>query len=35
MEPKDMEVFLSYFADKAYKTKNFEDFQKNFIGKIK
>lgn len=34
-EPKDMEILLSFFADKAYKTKNFEEFQKSFVGKVK
>jgi thioredoxin-related protein len=34
-EPKDMEQLLSFFADKAYKTKSFEDFQKSFVGKVK
>jgi thioredoxin-related protein len=32
--PKDMEVLLSYFADKAYETQKWEDFQKNFKGKV-
>jgi thioredoxin-related protein len=32
--PKDMEILLSYFADKAYDTQSWEDFQKNFKGKI-
>ncbi len=31
---KDMEVLLSYFADKAYETQKWEDFQKNFKGKV-
>jgi thioredoxin-related protein len=34
-EPKDMEILLSYFADKAYKTKAFDEYQKSFIGKVK
>ena len=34
-EPKDMEVLLSFFADKAYDTQTFEDFQKSFQGKVK
>ena len=34
-EPKDMEVLLSFFADKAYTTQNFDDFQKSFQGKVK
>lgn len=33
-EPKDMEILLSYFADKAYTTQSFDDFQKSFKGKI-
>jgi thioredoxin-related protein len=32
---KDMEVLLSYFADKGYETQKWEDFQKSFVGKIK
>jgi thioredoxin-related protein len=34
-EAKDMEVLLSFFADKAYETQNWEDFQKSFTGKVK
>jgi thioredoxin-related protein len=34
-QPKEMEVLLSYFADKAYDTQKFEDYQKSFQGKIK
>ena len=34
-EPKDMEVLLSFFADKAYETQKWEDFQKSFQGKVK
>ena len=34
-EPKDMEVLLSYFADKNYETRKWEDFQKSFKGKVK
>jgi thioredoxin-related protein len=33
--PKEMEVLLSYFADKAYEKQNFQDFQKNFKGIVK
>ncbi len=33
--PKDMEVMLSFFADNAYKTTKWEDYQKSFSGKIK
>jgi uncharacterized protein YyaL (SSP411 family) len=34
-EPKEMEVLLNFFADKAYETHKWEDFQKNFVGQIK
>jgi thioredoxin-related protein len=34
-EPKDMEVLLNYFADKAYLAQSWDDFQKTFQGKIK
>jgi thioredoxin-related protein len=34
-QPKDMEVLLSYFADKAYISQSFDDFQKTFQGKVK
>ena len=34
-EAKEMEPLLSFFADKAYKNKSFEEFQKNFVGKVK
>lgn len=33
-QPKEMEMLLSYFADKAYETVGWEDYQKNFKGKI-
>ena len=33
--PKDMEPLLSYFADKAYNTTSWEDYQKNFVGKVR
>jgi thioredoxin-related protein len=33
--PKEMEVMLNFFADKAYETQKWEDFQKNFVGKVK
>jgi thioredoxin-related protein len=33
-QPKDMEILLSYFADKAYETQKWEDYQKSFKGKI-
>jgi thioredoxin-related protein len=32
--PKEMEVLLSFFADKNYETRKWEDFQKTFKGKI-
>jgi thioredoxin-related protein len=32
--PKDMEVLLSFFAEKAYEKQKWEDFQKSFIGKV-
>ena len=34
-EPKDMEVLLSFFADKAYESQKWEDFQKSFKGRVK
>ncbi|TAL72711.1 MAG: DUF255 domain-containing protein [Bacteroidetes bacterium] len=34
-EPRDMEVLLSFFADKVYETQKWEDFQKSFVGKVK
>lgn len=33
-QPKDMEMLLSYFADKAYETQKWEDYQKSFKGKV-
>lgn len=35
MEPKEMEVLLSFFANKAYLTSKWEVFQKSFVGKVK
>lgn len=32
--PKDMEVLLSFFADRNYETKSWEEWQKTFKGKI-
>jgi thioredoxin-related protein len=32
--PKEMEVLLNFFADKAYETQDWEAYQKNFKGKI-
>jgi thioredoxin-related protein len=34
-QPKDMEVLLSFFADKAYETQTWEAYQKIFQGKVK
>jgi len=34
-EAKQMEVLLTYFAEKAYLTGKWEDYQKSFVGKIK
>lgn len=34
-EAKEMEVILSFFADKTYQTQKWEAFQKNFVGKVK
>ena len=33
-QPRDMEVLLSFFADKAYDTEKWEYYQKSFKGKI-
>jgi thioredoxin-related protein len=33
-EPKEMEVIMSFFSNKAYETQNFEDYQKVFQGKV-
>jgi thioredoxin-related protein len=33
-QPKEMEILLSYFADKAYDTQTWEDYQKSFVGKV-
>lgn len=33
-EPKEMEVIMDYFANKAYETQKFEDYQKTFKGKV-
>jgi thioredoxin-related protein len=33
-QPKDMEVLLTYFADMAYQTQKWEDYQKSFKGRI-
>ena len=34
-EPKEMEAILSFFGDKVYETKSWDEFQKGFIGKVK
>ena len=34
-EAKDMEVLLSFFADKAYDSQTFDAYQKSFQGKVK
>ncbi len=34
-EAKDMEIILSFFADKAYLSQNWEAYQKSFKGKVK
>jgi len=34
-EPKEMEVLLSFFADNTYETKTWENFQKDFKGKVR
>ena len=33
--PKEMEVLLSFFAENAYTTQSFEDFQKSVQGRVK
>lgn len=33
-EAKEMEVLLSFFADKAYEKVNFQDYGKNFKGRV-
>ena len=33
-QAKDMELFLSYFADRAYEKLSLDEYQKNFTGKI-
>lgn len=34
-QAKDMELFLSYFADRAYEKLSLDEYQKNFTGKIR
>lgn len=33
-QAKDMEAILSFFSEKAYENQSWDDFQKNFKGKI-
>ena len=33
-QPKDMEMLLTFFADKAYETRNWDEYQNTFKGKI-
>jgi thioredoxin-related protein len=33
--PADMEILLSYISDKAYLSREWEEYQKNFVSKIK
>ena len=33
--PKDMEILLSFFADRNFEKQNWEDFQRSFTGKVK
>jgi thioredoxin-related protein len=33
-KPQEMEVLLSFFADNVYETQKWEDFQRNFKGKV-
>jgi len=34
-QAKEMEVLLSFFADKAYLSQNWDNYQRNFKGKVK
>ena len=34
-EPKDMEILLNFFVDNNFETQKWDDFQRNFKGKIK
>ena len=34
MQPKEMEVLLSFFADKAYDRTDFQSYEKSFKGKV-
>jgi uncharacterized protein YyaL (SSP411 family) len=33
-QPKEMEVLLSFFAERAYENQKWEDYQKSFKGKV-
>ena len=33
-QPKDMEMLLTFFADKAYETRKWDEYQNTFKGKI-
>lgn len=33
-QPKDMEILLSFFADKTFEKQKWEDFQKSFKGRV-
>jgi thioredoxin-related protein len=33
-QPKEMETLLSFFADKAYETQKWDEYQKTFKGKV-
>ena len=33
-QPKDMEMLLSFFADQAYLSQKWEDYQRSFKGRI-
>jgi thioredoxin-related protein len=35
LEAKEMEVILSFFADNTHKSRQWDEFSKNFIGKVK
>lgn len=34
-EPKEMEVLLSFIAEKAYDKQNYQEYEKGFTGKVK
>jgi thioredoxin-related protein len=34
IDAKQMEVLLSFIAEKAYDKQNYQDFQKSFVGKV-